>query len=164
MEESKRRAYSEVVEVLKLIEDEEKMEKIPFEVIELIKRNSDPEYKPETIREKSLEEQNISQEAFSILGWIADKYWGVNLFETTSNNFQETSQTENIEENKEIKIYNDIEPEILDMAENIPENNLPIVVSNISWYKKIARRVVLFFKTLFKIQVNNSQEGVKNEN
>ena len=46
MEEEKRKAYSEVVEILKLIEDENRIEKIPFEVIELIKKNSDPEYKP----------------------------------------------------------------------------------------------------------------------
>ena len=39
MEEEKRKAYSEVVEILKLIEDEKALEAIPFEVIELIKKN-----------------------------------------------------------------------------------------------------------------------------
>ena len=47
MEENKKKAYSEIVEILKLIEDEEKLSKIPFEVIQMFKNNSDPEYKPD---------------------------------------------------------------------------------------------------------------------
>ena len=79
MEEEKKKAYSEVVEILKLIDNEEKIEKIPFEVIELIKSNSDPSYKPTIEIEKPLEEQNLRDETFSIMAWIASKYWGENL-------------------------------------------------------------------------------------
>ena len=46
MEENKKKAYSEIVEILKLIEDEEKLSKIPFEVIQMFKNNADSEYKP----------------------------------------------------------------------------------------------------------------------
>ena len=83
MEEEKKKAYSEVVEILKLIDDEERLEKIPFEVIELIKRNSDPTYKPTISKEKPLEEQNLMDETYAILGWIANKYWEENLYETS---------------------------------------------------------------------------------
>ena len=76
MEEEKRKAYSEVVEVLKLIENEKKIEQIPFEVIQLIKANSDPTYKPNISKEIPLEEQKLKDETYSILGWIASKYWG----------------------------------------------------------------------------------------
>ena len=76
MDEEKRKAYSEVVEVLKLIDDEQKMEKIPFEVIEMIKLNSDPTYKPKISKEIPFEEQNLSKQTYAILAWLASKYWG----------------------------------------------------------------------------------------
>ena len=85
MEEEKRKAYSEVVEILKLIDDEKRIEKIPFEVIELIKRNSDPEYRPRIDKEKPLEDQNLKKETYSIIGWIASKYWN----ESNQFNFKE---------------------------------------------------------------------------
>ena len=65
-EEEKRRAYSEIVEILKLIEDEEKLEKIPFEIIEMIKNNSDPTYKPQISRDIPLDQQNLSKTTYGI--------------------------------------------------------------------------------------------------
>ena len=42
-----------------MIDNEEKLEKIPFEVIELIKNNSDPQYRPNIDKNKPLEEQKF---------------------------------------------------------------------------------------------------------
>ena len=94
MEEEKKKAYSEVVEILKLIDNEEKIEKIPFEVIQLIKNNSDPSYKPTIDKDKPLEEQNLKDETYSIIAWIANKYWNENIAMETNNS--EQIQTENI--------------------------------------------------------------------
>ena len=85
MEEEKKKAYSEVVEILKLIDNEEKIEKIPFEVIQLIKNNSDPSYKPTIDKDKPLEEQNLKDETYSIIAWIANKYWNENIDMDTNN-------------------------------------------------------------------------------
>ena len=175
MEEEKRKAYSEVIEILKLIEDEKALEAIPFEVIELIKKNSDPTYRPNISKEIPIEEQNLRNETYSIMGWIANKYWGqeienenveespkveekaqvVENIETVQESIQEniqnnTEQIEKIEkaetkEDKEVSVYNDIEPECLEGS------NLPMVVE-IKWYQRLKNQVIKIIRKLFRIK------------
>ncbi len=157
MEEEKRKAYSEVVEILKLIDDEKRIEKIPFEVIELIKRNSDPEYRPRIDKEKPLEDQNLKKETYSIIGWIASKYWNEEIIE---HNIEENISESNIqnEESKTAKetinnieeraaVYNDIEPIIIENCTD--KDNLPVLKSSIKWYVKIKEKVIKLLKVLF---------------
>lgn len=158
MEEEKRKAYSEVVEILKLIDDEKRIEKIPFEVIELIKRNSDPEYKPSIDKEKPLEDQGLRTETYSIIGWIASKYWNENIIEQNveddiceSNIQKEESKTvketiNNIEERA--SVYNDIDPKIIENCSN--NEKLPVLKSSIKWYIKIKDQVIKLLKVLFR--------------
>lgn len=148
MEEEKRKAYSEVVEILKLIEDEKTLEAIPFEVIELIKKNADPEYKPNISKEIPIEEQNLRNETYSIMGWIANKYWGQNITaEPTENIYsdEENIQNEKIKEDTEVSVYNDIEPECLE------ESNLPVLV-DIKWYQRLKNQVIRIIRKLFRIK------------
>jgi len=161
MEEEKRKAYSEVVEILKLIENEEKIEKIPFEVIELIKRNSDPEYRPNISKEIPIENQNLMEDTYSILAWIANKYWGENIetisldnMEEKEQNISSISEQQDINEAKEVVVYNDIEPETIDAN----PNNLPVLVENISWYEKIKMKVIKLLKMIFR--THKDEEGV----
>lgn len=162
MEEEKRKAYSEVVEILKLIENEEKIEKIPFEVIELIKRNSDPEYRPNISKEIPIENQNLMEDTYSILAWIANKYWGENIETISLDNVEESDDNisainesqEDINEAKEVVVYNDIEPETIDAN----PNNLPVLVENISWYEKIKMKVIKLLKMIFR--THKDEEGV----
>ena len=158
MEEEKRKAYSEVVEILKLIDDESRIEKIPFEVIELIKRNSDPEYKPSIDKDKPLEEQSLKNETFSIIGWIASKYWNEEIIIKPNN---ECKSGENNIEKEDVKTvketinnleeraaaYNDIEPKIIEYCSN--KEKLPILKSNNKWYIKIKEQVIKLLKALF---------------
>ncbi len=142
MEEEKQKAYSEVVEILKLIEDEERIEKLPFEVVELIKRNSDPTYKPEISREIPLENQNLRKETYAILGWIASKYWGEEICEV-------------VKKTEEISVYNDIEPEAMEL-----KDNLPMLVSDLKWHEKIKTFLIKFFKLVFRLGENKVEKGV----
>lgn len=166
MEEEKKKAYSEVVEILKLIDDEERLEKIPFEVIELIKRNSDPIYKPTISKEKPLEEQNLMDETYAILGWIANKYWGENLYETSKEDEIEQISENVVEEVKEEKVirnaavYNDIEPVALGEYMVGEAENLPILISDVKWYQKIKIQVIKFLKIIFRINKKTNKEGV----
>ena len=170
MEEEKRKAYSEVVEVLKLIENEKKIEQIPFEVIQLIKANSDPTYKPNISKEIPLEEQNLKDETYSILGWIASKYWGEKveikeeittmaqqenqITETQKETKQDKIETSETEENNEkvISVYNDIEPQCLEGS------NLPVLITENTWYQKLKAKVISILKKIFKIK-NKKEEG-----
>lgn len=170
MEEEKRKAYSEVVGILKLIEDEKALEAIPFEVIELIKKNADPTYKPNISKEIPIEEQNLRNETYSIMGWIANKYWGQeigneNVEETPKSEEKaqaeniehvqetiqnDTEQIENIEksqtkEDEEVSVYNDIEPECLEGS------NLPMLV-DIKWYQRLKNQVIKIIRKLFRIK------------
>ena len=157
MEEEKRKAYSEVVEILKLIDDEKRIEKIPFEVIELIKRNSDPEYKPSIDKEKPLEDQELRKETYSIIGWIANKYWDEEIIEHSieenisesdiqKEEFKTAKETiNNIEERA--AVYNDIEPIIIENCTD--KDKLQVLKSDIKWYVKIKEKVIKLLKVLF---------------
>ena len=103
-EEEKRRAYSEIVEILKLIDDEEKLEKIPFEIIEMIKNNSDPTYKPQISKDIPLEHQNLSKTTYGILAWLSSKFWGED-----NNKKDKYDDKENDDKNKE-----DVEEDSID--------------------------------------------------
>lgn len=160
MEENKRKAYSEIVEILKLIEDEEKLSKIPFEVIQMFKNNSDPEYKPTISMEIPLEEQNLMNETYSILGFIATKYWQETIEEEmpTENETKEEKVEElaqNIEEFKEENKVDEIVEEEVQQ-----ENTLPILVEDIKWYKKIKERIIAFFNKIFARKKSDIEEGV----
>lgn len=142
MEENKKKAYSEIVEILKLIEDEEKLSKIPFEVIEMFKNNSDPEYKPTISMEIPLEEQNLMNETYSILGFIATKYW------------QDTLE-------EDVSVNNEVQEEKIEEVEEVTEeNNLPVLVEDEKWYKKIKDKIIAFLNKIFSRKKKNIEEGV----
>lgn len=160
MEENKKKAYSEIVEILKLIEDEEKLSKIPFEVIQMFKNNSDPEYKPTISKEIPLEEQNLMNEAYSILGFIATKYWQDAIEEEipaeSENQDEKVEQlAQNIEEFKEENKVDEIVEE-----EVQKENTLPVLVEDIKWYKKIKEKIIAFFNKIFARKKSDIEEGV----
>ena len=164
MEEEKRRAYSEVVEVLKLIDDEKKLETIPFEVVQLIKGNADPAYKPEISKEIPLEEQNLMDETYRIIAWIASKYWGEDIEEFTEEKAKEDNNiSQNIDEiQSETNTLENIaeEQEESNVIENNKEENiLPILVNEMKWYEKIKIRVIKFLKKIFG-KKEYKEEGV----
>lgn len=149
MEEETKKAYSEVIEVLKLIDEDDKFEKLPFEFVQLLKRNADPTYKPYITKEIPLEEQNLRNETYKILAWIADKYWDKTIYEELK---EEDNINDNIEELKsqkeenEVYVYTDIEEESLE------GQNLPFVIDNLKWYEKIKIKIINLFKSIFKIK------------
>ena len=163
MEEEKKKAYSEVVEILKLIENEEKIEKIPFEVIQLIKNNSDPDYKPTINIEIPLEDQNLKNETYSILAWIANKYWGeeVNIKNNISENNSEHSEFNNTEFsnsnekndntnnlNAEAAVYNDMEPQLQKRCEEL--GIVPVFEIKNKWYIRIKEKILKALKIIFR--------------
>lgn len=158
MEEELRKAYSEVIAVLRLIDDEKKLEKLPMEFIELIRSKADPTYIPELSKEIPLEEQNLREGTFSILAWIASKYWNKEVYETKDENIEEKNDNINeiesqnpnneTEELGEISIHNDIEPECLELREE--SANLPITFDDLNWFEKIKIKISMIFNKLFK--------------
>ena len=167
MEEEKRKAYSEVVEILKLIDDEQRIEKIPFEVIELIKRNSDPQYKPTINKDRPIEDQNLRNETYSILGWIANKYWNEDIIiepknEITNEIKYEQQETKTINETinnieERAAVYNDLNPKIIEYCTE--QDKLPILRSDIKWYSRIKEKVIKLLKILFRVKDAKKQSN-----
>lgn len=145
MEEETKKAYSEVIEVLKLIDEDDKFEKLPYEFVELLKRNADPMYKPHITKEIPLENQNLKNETYKILAWIANKYWDKTIYEEIKEekNSIEEITNKNEEENR-VYVYTDIDEETLE------GQNLPFVIDNLKWYEKIKIKIISLFKSIFK--------------
>ena len=171
MNEENKNAYSEVIEILKWIDDEKKLEALPMEMLELLKSKSNPEYKPNLNKDIPLEEQNIQPETFSILSWISQKYWSDefenNIEKETlieenevENNLNATKET--IKEHIEAKVENIDNTDTSSNINTIGENtsNLPIAVDNLKWYQKIKIKVIEFLNKIFRRNKSKEkQEG-----
>lgn len=170
MEKDNKKAYSEVIEILKMIDDEKKLEALPIEMLEVLKSKRDVEYKPQISKEIPLEEQNLQPETLPILSWITMKYWKEDMEkEENTENIEakeiilKEERKENIEnaeyikENEAKTIENPEqkqEKEVLEQensASNTEENinNLPIVHKELKWYQKIKEKILEFINKIF---------------
>jgi hypothetical protein len=69
-----KKAYSEVDTFIELLNDENK-KKVPKELIDFFKKEKDPNYKKVIDPNKPIKEQNLSQEALSIIAYLNLTYW-----------------------------------------------------------------------------------------
>ena len=160
MEENKN-AYSEVIEILKLLDDEKKLEALPIEMLEVLKSKSNPEYKPQISMDIPLDEQNLQPQTLGILSWIAGKYWGDIIEEDIieENNELIEEEKNNIQEkiNKETEEKIEEKPQIENMENGATE--LPIVYKDLKWYQKIRIKIIEIFNKIFKKQKSAVEEG-----
>lgn len=155
MEKDNKKAYSEVIEILKMIDDEKKLEALPIEMLEVLKSKRDVEYKPQISKEIPLEEQNLQPETLPILSWITMKYWKEDI--EKEENTENIENAEYIKENEAKTIENPEqkqEKEVLEQensASNTEENitNLPIVHKELKWYQKIKEKILEFINKIF---------------
>ena len=130
--EDNKNAYSEVIEILKLVDEEKKLEALPMEMLELLKSKANPEYKPKISKDIPLDEQNLQPETYALLNWITQKYW---------NDEQEQEQDEQIDREVSAK--------------------LPVLLDNLKWYEKIKIRIIELFSKIFKRNKSeDKQEGI----
>ena len=174
--EDNKNAYSEVIEILKLVDDEKRLEALPMEMLELLKSKANPEYKPIISKEIPLDEQNLQPETYAILNWITQKYWedaidnseenqfsNIEKIETNEqNNVEESNNQEEIQEriseNSENLVTTEIEQNI-ENAEN-ETSNLPVLFDDLKWYEKIKIKIIELFNRIFKRNKSKeNQEG-----
>ena len=169
--EDNKNAYSEVIEILKLVDDEKKLEALPMEMLELIKSKANPEYKPIIKKDIPLDEQNLQPETFALLNWITQKYWGdLEVEEIQDSETSEIMEQTDASEKQEIQEEH-IQDAISEHEENImnteneqnsvcSENKLPISFDNLKWYEKIKIRIIELFNRIFKrSKSKENQEG-----
>ncbi len=146
MEKDNKNAYSEVIEILKFLDDEEKLEALPIEMLEVLKSKANPEYKPQISKDIPLDEQNLQPETLSILTWIAVKYWNGNI---DVNESAQLSKDEDIKEEIATDVNEEEEPKI-EVEKNINEEKLPVVYEHFKWYQKLKLKIVEFFSKIFR--------------
>ena len=143
MEKDNKNAYSEVIEILKFLDDEKKLEALPIEMLEVLKSKANPEYKPQISKDIPLEEQNLQPETLQILAWIASKYWIDEVNTSESQNLNDIEEKEDETNNIESV---ESEEELEEKKEN---SNLPIIHKDLKWYEKIKEKILEFFDKIF---------------
>lgn len=144
------RAYSEVYEILQII-DEDLKEKIPPEVVLFFKENRDLAYEPYFDKYESLENQRLLNETINVLAFLKLKYWctadeeKMFLKRLETNDIQQADDYDTIIKQNYYKKY---EKEIVEESmKGKPKEERALAVNN-SFLTKITN----FFKNLFSVK------------
>lgn len=172
--EENRNAYSEVIEILKFIDDEEKLEKLPMEMLEVLKSKMNPEYKPVISMDIPLEEQNLQPETYSILSWIAMKYWSeepkesgvmaenAKIQEAIQNRVEEVSEKDEMISSAVVDTKEIEEEKVEKVEEQVVEGTnslLPIAHSDLKWYEKLKMKIIEIFNKLLRRSKLKEERG-----
>ena len=131
-------AYSEILEILKHISKKEQ-EKVPSNMIEMFKanasENSNFAYNPK----KTLQEQNVSEIAISIIAILYRDYWATKEQRQKILNFQnrerEKYKAEKYDVNNIFKKKNEIKPVIVTAEE------YPVIVKKQNFIQRIIGKI-----------------------
>lgn len=144
MKQSTKDAYAEVDAILNLM-DEKYVKQIPKKLRTLIKASKTKDYKKIFISNKPLSEQNISDEALSILAALNYSYWCKDekrkkeLLKIYSNNEKNKAK----EENQLIAFNNTIE----NMNEEVKQEVLGLIVyREPKWYQRLFKPLLKIFR------------------
>lgn len=140
------RAYSEVYQIIQLL-DEDLKSKLPDEIILFFKENRDFDYEPYFNKYEDLENQKVLNETINVLAFLKLKYWcttdeeKIFLKQLEENDVEQTDDYETILKQNYYQKYN---REIVQKAQ-VEEKSL---TSKSSLWTKVRD----FFKNLFSIQ------------
>lgn len=143
-----RKACKEVIEILSYISKEE-YNKIPQEIIKVLENDKDDDYNFKYDPNKTLDEQNISKQAKTIIAIFYRDYWASEYQRKKIKEYEKLLY-EKIEKEKKDK-YNSNEIFKIDnhIKENDRKNEIVLVDNNESLFKKILNRIKNFFTRKF---------------
>lgn len=145
-----KRAYTEVIEIIKYFPNEE-YAKIPLEKINYYKENMDKDYNFQINPNIELEKQNISKEANAILVTLFNDYFATDRQKEILNNLLEQNQ-QKLEKQKQEK-YN---PSNLFMQSKTQQQNTVTLQKNnsenslVEIKEKFFTKFINFIKNIFK--------------
>lgn len=137
------RAYSEVYQIIQLLDDDLR-NKLPDEVVLFFKENRDLEYEPYFNKYEDLENQKVLNETINVLAFLKLKYWcttdeeKIFLKQLEKNDVEQTDDYETILKQNYYQKYN---REIVQKAQGEEKS----LTSKSSLWTKIRS----FFKNLF---------------
>ena len=132
MEENSSLAYSEIYEILKLIEDEY-VNRIPKKIMSFFEEERDKEYKPRIDVNIPLDEQNLKRETMVLLEILNVNYW-CDSEEEKQEIQEELIRNNEIKEQQEKELAERYNPDNLfkrknEVKEQITENNDNFILS-----------------------------------
>lgn len=137
-----KKVLTEVYAILQHLSSEN-FNKIPSNVINLIKTNKDDEYVWNYDTTKSLTEQNISRDAVAVLSYINMEY----LLNDQQREFIENLHKQNEEVLEQLKRekYNS-DTLFSNQNKNINKDTALVEYSKEKWYKKFINKIINIFK------------------
>lgn len=140
-------AYSEVYEILNLLEDEYK-ERVPKEVIEFFEQERDKEYNPIIDVNIPLEKQNLKRKTMVVLAILNLNYWCDSEEEKQAilDNFAENEKKKQLAEKELAEKYN---PDNLFKKRNKIEDTTEISIVEYkkkNFIQKLLSKIAGFFK------------------
>jgi hypothetical protein len=138
------RAYTEVIEILGYLPEEE-YSKIPIEKVEFYKNNMDKEYVYKINPNENLINQNISREANSILISLFRDYFASEKQKITLENLLKQNQQK--EEKEKIERYN---PDILFKNKITKADKVEESVYIAEYKESILKKIKNWFKRTFQ--------------
>jgi len=136
-------AYTEVIEILKYVPDED-VNKIPKEKLEFYKSNMDNEYNYKLDMTKEFEEQEMSDITKAILANIFRDYWAT-PYQKERIEAKEKYDLEKLEEEKREKYNPDNILKNKQKSTIVENTNLPMIIKKETFFKKL----ISFIKGLF---------------
>lgn len=138
-------AYSEVIGILKYLSQED-YEKIPKEKINLFETNANKDYVFEYNPDKTLQEQNVSKIARTIIAILFRDYWATNEQRNKIKAFQNNKRYQIEEENRQ-KYNKNI---FKDKSNTVNEENIQQTenMQLVAYKENIFKRLLGFFKKM----------------
>lgn len=137
-------AFTEVLEILKYVSKED-YEKIPLEMIEIMEDNCSKNYVIKYNPNISLTDQNISEEAQTIIAIFFRDYWATEE-QRKKILLKEQYDLEKLEEEKREKYNADNIFKAKQERTIIENTNLPIEIKEETFFKKLVNFIKKFLK------------------
>ena len=134
-------AYKEVIEILKHVSKED-YDKIPKEKINLFEENANKEYNFIYDANKTLDEQNVSKKAKTIIAILYRDYWATDIQrEKIKSKEQYDRKVKEQEHNNPDVIF-----KLKETTNNYEHSNFPIEVKK----ENLIQKILKFIKNIFK--------------
>ena len=141
-------AYKEVIEILKHVSKED-YDKIPEEKIKLFETNANKDYSFTYDVNKTLDEQNVSKKAKTIIAILFRDYWATDTQREKIKAKEQYDRKIKEEENREKfnpdNIFNKKETKQTEIINEIKENNQLIPYKE-SIFKKIFNKIISYIR------------------
>ena len=149
LNEGYREACTEVLDIFNHTE-QELVDKVPKQLIELMKENASETYRPELDYSKEFNEMGLKQETLNFLAMIYRNYWCTEEerleFDKLLSENEKKYQAQIYEKYNPDNLFKKDYKENIDINEEPQTNNLPVEVKPEKFYTKI----VEFLKRIFR--------------